>query len=365
MHRRSSVNHLCHTHWRRTFQSLTLLSLLSALRYSKLTVCSNPTLPAFRSATTRSCKNVLSRIGRPDRKVSNILLGSWRNTQSPISPVSSAHYSSFHSGCHLWLSDDDRGLLTYWYDRTNIVWEMAALDEARTRANVAEEQRKRAAELEKRREEIKRHSLTDDLVDWKEEFWGCLYVKTKCVGVVIEFIQFLAPYGIMAFISRRQLSLVIRGLSNWSMLGKILNSLHEVVSRCLTRYIVLRHEYHYMSLSLFIWHRENYDFALNFIVGDMGSVVKNPMIVSIARHSDALFLGFKCLLRHACSWCQCNLVTMYFQQVSKDWSSQYCLPCRCSSSSFARHGYLLRYSFSSTETERPWMRRWISASKHG
>lgn len=42
---------------------------------------------------------------------------------------------------------------------------MAALDEARTRANVAEEQRKRAAELEKRREEIKRHSLTDDSVN--------------------------------------------------------------------------------------------------------------------------------------------------------------------------------------------------------
>lgn len=85
------------------------------------------------------------------------------------------------------------------------------------------------------------------------------------------------------------------------MLGKILNSLREVVSCCLTEYLVLRHAYHYMSLSLFIWQRENYDFALKFIVGDMASVVENPMIVSIARHSDALFLNFKCLLRRACS----------------------------------------------------------------
>ncbi|MCJ1427605.1 assembly factor cbp4 [Sticta canariensis] len=52
------------------------------------------------------------------------------------------------------------------YSKSNKpIWEMAALDEARTRANVAEEQRKRAAELEKRREEIKRHSLIDDSVD--------------------------------------------------------------------------------------------------------------------------------------------------------------------------------------------------------
>lgn len=44
------------------------------------------------------------------------------------------------------------------------VWEVAALDEARTRANLAEEQRKKAAELQKRREEIKKHAM-DDSVD--------------------------------------------------------------------------------------------------------------------------------------------------------------------------------------------------------
>lgn len=41
------------------------------------------------------------------------------------------------------------------------VWVEAALDEARTQAKAAEEQRKKAAELQKRREEIKRHSMDD------------------------------------------------------------------------------------------------------------------------------------------------------------------------------------------------------------
>ncbi|KAL8859821.1 MAG: hypothetical protein Q9178_003653 [Gyalolechia marmorata] len=39
------------------------------------------------------------------------------------------------------------------------IWEAAARDEAQTRANSAEEQKKREAEMQKRREEIKRQAL--------------------------------------------------------------------------------------------------------------------------------------------------------------------------------------------------------------
>ncbi|KAA6414254.1 MAG: cbp4 domain-containing [Lasallia pustulata] len=39
------------------------------------------------------------------------------------------------------------------------IWAAAAEDEARTKANSAEEQRRVADEIQKRREEIKRHSL--------------------------------------------------------------------------------------------------------------------------------------------------------------------------------------------------------------
>lgn len=40
-----------------------------------------------------------------------------------------------------------------------VVWEAAAQDEARTRANAAEDQKKAAAEIQKRREEIKRQAI--------------------------------------------------------------------------------------------------------------------------------------------------------------------------------------------------------------
>ncbi|KAL8757440.1 MAG: hypothetical protein Q9199_002224 [Rusavskia elegans] len=39
------------------------------------------------------------------------------------------------------------------------IWEAAAQDEARTRANAAEDQKKAAAEIQKRREEIKRQAI--------------------------------------------------------------------------------------------------------------------------------------------------------------------------------------------------------------
>ncbi|KAL8773499.1 MAG: hypothetical protein Q9209_001603 [Squamulea sp. 1 TL-2023] len=39
------------------------------------------------------------------------------------------------------------------------IWEAAAQDEARTRANSAEEQKRLAAEIQKRREEIKRQAI--------------------------------------------------------------------------------------------------------------------------------------------------------------------------------------------------------------
>ncbi|KAL8915659.1 MAG: hypothetical protein Q9172_006790 [Xanthocarpia lactea] len=39
------------------------------------------------------------------------------------------------------------------------IWEAAARDEAKTRANSGEEQKKREAEIQKRREEIKRQAL--------------------------------------------------------------------------------------------------------------------------------------------------------------------------------------------------------------
>ncbi|KAL8716127.1 MAG: hypothetical protein Q9220_000032 [cf. Caloplaca sp. 1 TL-2023] len=39
------------------------------------------------------------------------------------------------------------------------IWEVAAADEARTRANTAQEQRKVAAEIQKRRDDIKRQSI--------------------------------------------------------------------------------------------------------------------------------------------------------------------------------------------------------------
>ena len=42
---------------------------------------------------------------------------------------------------------------------TPSVWEAAAEDEARTKANSAEEQRRVAEEVQKQRDEIKRHSL--------------------------------------------------------------------------------------------------------------------------------------------------------------------------------------------------------------
>ncbi|MCJ1256045.1 assembly factor cbp4 [Lignoscripta atroalba] len=46
------------------------------------------------------------------------------------------------------------------YSRSNKpIWEAAAEDEARTRTNAAEEQRRKAAEIQKRRDEIKRHSI--------------------------------------------------------------------------------------------------------------------------------------------------------------------------------------------------------------
>ncbi|MCJ1467208.1 assembly factor cbp4 [Pseudocyphellaria aurata] len=41
------------------------------------------------------------------------------------------------------------------------IWQMAAADEAKARAKAAEDERQRAAELKKRREEIKRHSMED------------------------------------------------------------------------------------------------------------------------------------------------------------------------------------------------------------
>lgn len=41
-----------------------------------------------------------------------------------------------------------------------LVWEVAAEDEARTRANAAEQQQKAAADIQKRREEIKRQSVS-------------------------------------------------------------------------------------------------------------------------------------------------------------------------------------------------------------
>ena len=40
------------------------------------------------------------------------------------------------------------------------VWEAAAEDEARTRTSAAEEQQRIAAEIQKRRDEIKRHSIS-------------------------------------------------------------------------------------------------------------------------------------------------------------------------------------------------------------
>lgn len=40
------------------------------------------------------------------------------------------------------------------------VWDVAADDEARTRANAVQEQRRVAEEMQKRREEIKRHSIS-------------------------------------------------------------------------------------------------------------------------------------------------------------------------------------------------------------
>ena len=40
------------------------------------------------------------------------------------------------------------------------VWAVAAEDEARTRLSAAEEQKTAAAEIQKRREEIKRHSIS-------------------------------------------------------------------------------------------------------------------------------------------------------------------------------------------------------------
>lgn len=50
------------------------------------------------------------------------------------------------------------------YSKSNKpIWEVAALDEARTRANLAEEQRKKAVELQKRREEIKKHAMDDSI----------------------------------------------------------------------------------------------------------------------------------------------------------------------------------------------------------
>ncbi|KAL8953026.1 MAG: hypothetical protein Q9222_001076 [Ikaeria aurantiellina] len=40
------------------------------------------------------------------------------------------------------------------------IWEAAAADEARTRANTVQEQQKMAAEIQKRRDEIKRQSIS-------------------------------------------------------------------------------------------------------------------------------------------------------------------------------------------------------------
>ncbi|KAL9103645.1 MAG: hypothetical protein Q9163_001340 [Psora crenata] len=46
------------------------------------------------------------------------------------------------------------------YSKSNKpIWEAAAEDEARTKANTAEEQKRVAAEIQKRRDEIKRHSI--------------------------------------------------------------------------------------------------------------------------------------------------------------------------------------------------------------
>ncbi|MCJ1297691.1 assembly factor cbp4 [Hypocenomyce scalaris] len=46
------------------------------------------------------------------------------------------------------------------YSKSNKpIWEAAAEDEARTKANSAEEQRRVAEEVQKQRDEIKRHSL--------------------------------------------------------------------------------------------------------------------------------------------------------------------------------------------------------------
>ncbi|KAL9131941.1 MAG: hypothetical protein Q9217_000221 [Psora testacea] len=46
------------------------------------------------------------------------------------------------------------------YSKSNKpIWEAAAEDEAKTKANTAEEQRKIAAEIQKRRDEIRRHSI--------------------------------------------------------------------------------------------------------------------------------------------------------------------------------------------------------------
>lgn len=49
------------------------------------------------------------------------------------------------------------------YSKSNKpIWEAAAEDEARTKANTAEEQGRIAADIQKRREEIKRHSMGSD-----------------------------------------------------------------------------------------------------------------------------------------------------------------------------------------------------------
>lgn len=47
-----------------------------------------------------------------------------------------------------------------------LVWEAAAIDEAKTRAQAAGDERQRLADIQKRREEIRKHSQADWLTDW-------------------------------------------------------------------------------------------------------------------------------------------------------------------------------------------------------
>lgn len=189
MHWRASSSHLCHSYWGGAFQGLTFPRYqLSFPMAKQLHVISRNIIPSYRNARLK--------IDRAARRTLSSLSADWRSIRNQTGRVSLTPISFCPSvvrsvpGPHYLISwsisilSHIRPLSLDWgtsnpgtWVKWNLVWEAAAIDEAKTRAQAAGDERQRFTDTQKRRDEIRKQSQADWL--WKlffcESVWSGYY----------------------------------------------------------------------------------------------------------------------------------------------------------------------------------------------